>query len=189
MAHLTGARTERKINSIEVVSDDSLRVLRITTTGTGTATIGIREATESEWSTKTIATIDKDDAAVVATIFNGGTIHDYGGLRTRVDGVLTSPFSLPKPEEVKGPMDGDCTPLDIERARAANLLEERQNIQLQLERDHALDKHITADVKGCPACERAIRPGYGDGSLRPQDDEPTSDPELDALDGDESPLP
>lgn len=154
MAHLTGARTERKINSIEVVSDDSLRVLKISTTERGTITVGIREAIESDWSAKTFATIDKDDATIIATLLNGGTINEWGEVRNRIEGVATSPHTLPKPETEKGPMDGDCTPLDIERARAANLLEERQNIQLQLERDHALDKHTTADVPGCPACER-----------------------------------
>jgi hypothetical protein len=154
MGHLTGARTERKINSIEVVSDDSQRVLRFSVNENGSVTIASREAIESDWDAKPIAIIDKDDAAIVATILNGGGVSSYSAIGKRIEAVSVSGHTLPKPEEVKGPMDGDCTPLDIERAKAANLKEERELVQLQMERDHQLDHHVRADVPGCPACER-----------------------------------
>jgi hypothetical protein len=154
MGHVTGARTERKITSIEIVSDDSLKVLKVSVNENGTVAIATRESTESDWTVIPFATVDKEDAQIVATIFNGGGVPSYGETGERIERIPTAGHMLPKPEEQKGPMDGDCTPLDIERAKAANLKEERELVLLQMERDHSLDKHVGADVAGCPACER-----------------------------------
>ncbi|HZL95983.1 MAG TPA: hypothetical protein VFB99_20165 [Vicinamibacterales bacterium] len=167
MGHLAGARTKRTLNSIEVVSDDNTKVLRFVASESGPIKIEIRDSTDSEWSYKPLATLDKVDAEVVAVVLQGGAVSTYvSSATTKIDSMDTQSFNLPKPPDPeKGPLDGDCTPLDIERAKAENLREERRNIELSMERDHALDKHIGFRIDGCPACGRAIYPGHGDGSL------------------------
>lgn len=156
MGHLTGARTKREITQVEVVADDSQRVLRFRASESGSFSIEIRDATASEWSYESFATLDKDDATIVARVMSGGIIA-YDAEFDRVKAIGDA-HSLPKPEDVKGPMDGDCTPLDVERAKAENLREAKELVQLEMERDHALDRHVTGDVPGCPACDRRVIP-------------------------------
>jgi hypothetical protein len=165
MGHLTGARTKREITAVEIVSDDSLRVLKVTTTDSGAVVLNLRDAVDSEWSgAKQFAVLSREDAEIVATILQGGAMPIYGGSRSRIEALPETAHTLPKAEaETKA--EPDCTPLDIERARAANLAEERANIVLTFERDHSRGLH-NPDVPGCPACERRIRPGHGDGSRR-----------------------
>jgi hypothetical protein len=159
MGRLTAAHTKRAITSVEVVSNDSLRVLRFVASEAGHFDIDTRDATESEWSFKTFATLGKEEAEVIATILSGGTIGQWSSaLLSRIEGIPTTTHNLPKPEEAKDPMSGDCTPLDIERAKAENLREAKELIQLEMERDHALDRHVGADVTGCPACDRKVLP-------------------------------
>ena len=165
MAHLTAPKTERTISEVEVVSDDSMQVLLIGRAD-NVVKIRLRDATESNWASKVIATLDKRDAEVIATIFETGYISTYGSVQSTVDGLPSGTHSIEKPVAEKGPLDGDCTPLDIARAEAENLREAKEIVLLEMERDHALDKHITAYVNGCPACDRATYPGHGDGSLK-----------------------
>lgn len=165
MAHLTAPNTKRTIDSVEVVSDDSTKVLRFNVTDKGVATITLRDATASHWSATQIATLDRRDAEVVATILTGGSISEYGNAKETIDALPTSYHTLEKPEADKPVTDSDCTALDIERAKAENIREQKQLVELELERDHARDYHTTASVPGCLACERAIYPGHGDGSL------------------------
>ena len=156
MGHLTGARTKRQITSVEVVSDDSQRVLRFIANESGSYSIEERAATDSEWSFKPFATIAKEDAAVIAVILKGGDTTYDNGVFDRAKS-LSGAHKLPEPESAKD-AEGDCTPLDIERAKAANLQEAKQLVQLEMERDHSLDRHVGADVPGCPACERKVIP-------------------------------
>jgi hypothetical protein len=162
MGHIQGKSTEHRLTGIEVVTDDSQQVFRFTRDKDGVITISQRASTEDGWSARQIIRLDKDDASTIASVLNGSDIQH---VLDKIKAIPADQFSLPKPESVKGPMDGDCTPLDIERAKAQNLLEERENIKLQMNRDHFLDKHVGFTVDGCPACEKSTRPGHGDGSL------------------------
>lgn len=164
MAHLTAPRTKSFINEVEVVSDDSTQVLKFYGDADG-VTISLRDATDSNWSAKRIATLDRRSAEVIATILQGGQISEYGSVNEAIKGLTDASHQLERPETVEPTKDSDCTALDIERAKAENLKEERRNIELSMERDHALDKHVGYRIDGCPACERAIYPGHGDGSL------------------------
>lgn len=160
MGHLTGAAVTRLLKSIEVVSDDHQRVLRFQPRDSGGALISIRDATDSQWSYKDFAVLTPQDAKVVSAILNGGDLSHTYGVEEVVTNVQTSAHTLPKPEEAKAEGEGDCTPLDIERAKAANLQEAKQLVQLEMERDHSLDRHVTGDVPGCPACERKVIPSW-----------------------------
>jgi hypothetical protein len=157
MAHLTAPSTKRTISEVEIVSDDSMQVIKVYTDGEG-AGISIRAATDSSWGATRIATLDKRSAEVIATVLQGGTISEYGSVKELIAGLPTTSHSIEKPVAEKGPMDGDCTPLDIERAKAENLREAKELVQLEMERDHSLDRHATGDVPGCPACDRKVIP-------------------------------
>jgi hypothetical protein len=183
MGHLTGAATERQLTSIEIVSDDGQQVLRIQPDDHGVK-VSIRDATESQWSYKDFARLDTADAKLIAAVFEGGRIDHRYGIEDVLGGIPTQHHSIPKPEAAKAEGEGDCTPLDIERAKGANLQEAKQLLLLELGRDHALDRH-NSDVPGCPACETRIRPGFGDGSLRPGD---TDREHVVADDGDDVPF-
>jgi hypothetical protein len=159
MGHLTGAAVTRLLKSIEIVSDDSQRVLRVQPRDGGGVLFSIRDATDSQWSYKDFAVLDPQSAKVVAAVLSGGGDLAYSyGIDETVANVPTNPHVLPKPEEAKAEGEGDCTPLDIERAKAANLQEAKQLVQLEMERDHSLDRHVTGDVPGCPACDRKVIP-------------------------------
>jgi len=170
MGHLSAAKLKQQVTSVEVVSDDSQRVLRFSG-GPDSFTIAIRDATESEWSATTFATLSREDAKLVSVVLSGADLDYQPGVVEQVKGVKAV-HRLPAPEVEKGPLDGDCTPLDIERAKAENLKEERENIQLQMERDHSLDRHASGDVPGCPACDRKVIP-----SAMPEDRSADADPE------------
>ena len=166
MAHLTAPATKNIITEVEVVSDDSKQVIKFY----GSAdeiTISIRDATDSYWSFKRIATLDKRSAEVIATILQGGEISKYGSVSDAIKGLPTTAHTLEKPEAEKPVTDSDCTALDIERAKAENLRESKAIIELELERDHSLDRHVTGDVPGCPACDRKVIP-----SIPMDDDSP-----------------
>lgn len=169
MAHLSGVETKRTVESIEVVSDDSLRVFRFERTSTGVR-ISERKAHQSYWDAVTFATLDRKDASLLNTLLGGGAVYSdetFTELTNR-----NQRHVLPNPEpEVDEAEQARCAELDIERAKAENLREQREIVLLELGRDHANDKHMARDVEGCVACENRIRPGYGDGSLREQDDE------------------
>lgn len=167
MGHLAGIQTQQELTSIEIVSDDAQQVLRIQPLDNGVR-IAIRDAADNHWSYKEFARLDPADAKIIAAAFEGGRIDHVYGIEDTLKGVPTSMHTIPKPEPAPGEpvtTDSDCTALDIERAKAANIAEAKQLVQLEMERDHALDRHVGAEVPGCPACERRIRPGYGDGSL------------------------
>lgn len=162
MAHLTGAKTKNTLDSIEVVSDDSLRVLRFRHSEGGEFFIETRDATESDWNYKSFALLRGEDANVIASVLRGGDLNLYGA--PKIEGISKTAHTIPKPEDDK-PAEPDCSPLEVEQAKAANIEKQRQVVELELERDHAKDLHVGAMVPGCPACDRRISPGYGDGSL------------------------
>jgi hypothetical protein len=152
MGHLSGIETKRTVSDIEVVSDDLQRVLRFSLTSTG-ITIAERKAHQSYWDTTTIATLDKKDASLLNTLIGGGFVYSDSTFEALTNRNVRHQLPDPNP-----PVDEDeqrrCSELDIERAKAANLAEQKELLTLENERDHANDKHITSDVPGCPACER-----------------------------------
>lgn len=153
---VTGKTTRETIESIEIVSDDMTQVMVLERDGDNLR-IKMRDATGSRWDLKEFAKLTPRDRQAVGVIFDGGQIQSWQ--RTYLDDITDQSFSMPKPPEPEDEATGDCTPLDIERAKAANLEEERANIALQMELDHSRDKHVTADVPGCPACDRKYIPG------------------------------
>lgn len=61
----------------------------------------------------------------------------------------------------------DRTSDPTQHDREASLIERRiEVVRMELALDHARGLH-NPPAHGCDGCESAIRPGYGDGSLRP----------------------
>ena len=152
---VTGKTTKETIESIDIVSDDMTQVMVLERDGEDLR-IKIRESTGSRWDAKPFTRLSGREQNAISVIFGGGQISSWQ--RSYLEDVSDQSFSLPKPETVEPDATGDCTPLDIERAKAANLKEQREIIELEMERDHALDRHVTGDVPGCPACDRKYIP-------------------------------
>jgi hypothetical protein len=172
-----GGRTVRSlITSLEVLSDDEKQVLMLDRQEDGSIVIKTRAPHESAWSSNGPRfEVKAADARMLGSMLRS---EDQNWNRTALEEIETADFTAPEPEEViekrLREKVGECSELDIERAKAANLAEQRKNIELEMERDHALNKHVGYRIDGCPACGRAIYPGHGDGSLHPaQPDAPT----------------
>jgi hypothetical protein len=166
MAQLGGRSIRTLITALEVLSDDEKNVLMVNRNEDGSVQIKTRLRYASSWGSEgpTFA-VKAEDARTLALLLGS---QDASYHRTKLDDISSSDFSAEKPQEVldaeAGETPGDCTELDIERAKAANLTEQRAIVELELRRDHALDKHVGWEVEGCPSCDRSIRPG--DGSLQ-----------------------
>lgn len=182
MATLGGRSSVTRLTALEVLSDDGTLVLMFDRQDdAGSMVIKTRKPWESAWSSDgTRFSVLSQEAKLLGQLLSNG---DVSYSRAQIEAINASDFTAQAPISVPGDQvptstEGDCTPLDIERAKAQNLKEERENILLQMERDHALDHHVGAMVPGCPACDRRIRPGYGDGSLPASEPttEPTDDP-------------
>jgi hypothetical protein len=168
MTSKLGGRSVRTlITSLEVISDDQKHVLMLDRGENGDVTVKVRFAYENYWSASgPVFSVDDKDARVLGSLLRSEDQHHY----TRfLDEIETSKIQREKPREVieaeLATKPAECTELDIERAKAANIAEERRNIELSMERDHALDKHVGFRIDGCPACERQISPGHGDGTF------------------------
>lgn len=166
-ARLGGIATRTQITSLELLSDNGEQVLMLDRQEDGSIIVKTRKPHESAWgSNGPRYEVKASDARLLGAML---TSQDQRYNNHVIEDISTVDFTAPEPEDViearLREKVGDCTQLDIERAKAANLAEEKANLLLQLERDHSLDKHNPM-VDGCPTCERAIYPGHGDGSLR-----------------------
>jgi hypothetical protein len=156
MATLAGRAIRTVIHSLEVVSDDSQTVLMLDRGTDGSVVLKIRKAHEDSWSaTGPRFNVVQSDAAILAQAINGSDVQ-YS--RKAVEEVPVADFRLPNPEPVEDPNKPDCSQLDIERARAENLREEREVLADQFRLDHSRDKHYSANVVGCPTCEAKVIP-------------------------------
>jgi hypothetical protein len=164
-----GGRTIRTIiTQLEVLSDDGSLVAMFDRGEDGSVLLRTRLPHESPWKSETPRfSITKNDALTLGHLLMSA---DAQYRRVVIDEIDSSDFTAPAPEtpEPSG-TTADCTQLDIERARAQNITEERELLRLSNIRDHSLDKHIGSAVEGCPSCDERVRPGHGDGSL-PEDD-------------------
>lgn len=159
-AQLSGRATRTLITSMEVLSDDEKQVLMLDRQEDGSIIIKTRAPHESPYySDGPRWEVKAKDARILGALLRS---EDQQYSETMLKEISSSKVTRDKPPEViekeLREKIGDCSELDIERAKAANLVEEKANLLLGLERDHALDKHITADVPGCPACERKTNP-------------------------------
>lgn len=174
MGQLTGISKRTTVQYIEVVADDSSAVLMISTHG-DRVTLQTRLPHEDRWShAKTPEfTIQSGDKSLLASIINGA---DVSWQRTKLDEISGAAFSLPNPNpEPDEDEQRRCAELDIERAKAANLAEEKALLQTRMSVDHINNKHGNYEIAACELCEMRIRPGRGDGSLPAPEDVPSED--------------
>lgn len=190
-ARLGGIATRTQITSLELLSDNGEQVLMLDRQEDGSIIVKTRKPHESAWgSNGPRYEVKASDARLLGAML---TSTDQRYNNHVIEDISTVDFTAPEPEDViearLREKVGDCTQLDIERAKAANLTEEKANLLLRLATDHANGKHEDGWYgEGCTACENRIRPGYGDGSLREQDDEPNTDPESDVVADDSFPF-
>lgn len=151
MAHLTGRSIKTVINTVEIVSDDTSQVISINRHEDGSVSLTIRSAYKSNWDTSSQFSVSKADASLLGIALSG---NDAQYVTEKVKSIPSASFKVDNPNPEPDPNKPDCTQLDIERAKAENLKEERELLALSNERDHALDKHVGAVIPGCPACER-----------------------------------
>lgn len=150
MAQLGGRQIRTTIQSLEILSDDGNHVIMIDQIPTGGTTVVIRKTYETAWANEGIKfTLPSRESRIIATaIGNTDAQYQYSDLMT----VPSMDFRAENPEEAKS-NEPDCTQLDIERAKAANLAEEKELLRLNLIRDHTLDKHVGNRVEGCQECD------------------------------------
>lgn len=159
-AQLSGRETRTLITALELLSDDEEQVLMLNRQEDGSVILRTRQPYENAWSASGPRyEVKAEDARRLSQLLGSQDIYSSSYL----DDIPAKKISRNKPPEVVeaelANKPAECTELDIERAKAENLKEQREIVQLELERDHAQDKHITADVPGCPACERKdLRP-------------------------------
>lgn len=205
-ARLGGRSIRTIITALEVLSDDGSLVAMFSRSEDGSASLRTRLPHEPSWGGESPRfSITKADAATLGHLLMSA---DAQYRLTTLNDIDASTFTGPAPErpEPSG-TTADCTQLDIERARAQNITEERELLRLSNIRDHGLDKHVRAEIQGCESCENVVipstawpfKPGHmtldeeaaslknggvdnkGNYAERPQDDEPTSDPESDVF--------
>jgi len=156
MGTLTGLTKTTHIERIEVVSIERDWVMVVERRKDANATtVTIRKASESTWNaTGPVFTIEDKDTSLVSAAILG---QDAGWqLRDRAIEVATFTAEDINEKAVAAEVEARCSQLDIERAKAANIAEERELLRLSLKRDHSLDKHITAYVEGCESCDSGI---------------------------------
>ncbi len=186
MASLGGRNLRTIVTSLEVLADNGEDVLmfdRIEEAQGGGVKIRTRKVWESPWSYDGATfMVGRTDADILAKIV-GGTDAQYqlGALQS----ISASDFTGKNPnvvdeDAVAKEVEARCSQLDIERAKAANLAEEKEVLARTLTVQHMDNKH-DRDVEGCVMCENRIRPGHGDGSFV---DEPFAEsmPSVDADD-------
>lgn len=158
MASLMGLRKRLTVPQIEVVSDKHDGVLVIQHNEQG-ATITVRKPWEATWNASGPSfTVEKKDVPVIVAALQGGDAE--WTMRDRI--IPTDTFTAEDVNEaaVAKEVEARCSQLDIERAKAANIAEEKEALTLALKVQHMDDKHITRSVDGCPICE--MRYDYSD---------------------------
>jgi hypothetical protein len=175
-AQLSGRTLRTLLTELELLSNDETQVLTFLRNQDGTIVIRTRLPHEDYWSSSGARfEISEKDARTLGMLLKS---EDVSYNRSTIEEISSTHLKREKPAEILEKelreKIGDCSELDIERAKATRIAEEKDLLKLQNSRDHALDKHIGQTVDGCVECENRIRPGYGDGSLREQDDEPVS---------------
>lgn len=166
-ATLSGRATRTLITSLELLSDDETQVLMLDRQEDGSIVIKVRAPYESTWSASGPRyEVKAADARHLSQLFGSQDIYSSSYL----DDIPAKKISRDKPREVieaeLAQKPAECTELDIERAKAANLEEQQKVLRVELDRDHGRGLHDNNEVESCVMCQNRIRPGYGDGSRR-----------------------
>jgi len=155
MAQLGGKSIRTVVTSLEILSDDGKQVLMLDAQDGGVK-IRVRQAFESAWGSYNGWTVSKGDAEIVAKIVAN---HDAQYNLSALNAISSTDFTA---EDVRGAaiekeVEARCSQLDIERAKAANIAEEKDLLAKTLVVQHLDDKHMTASITGCELCEEADR--------------------------------
>ena len=169
MAQLSGRKFVSRILQLEVVSDDAKHVLVITRddSPSGLTKLTVRKAWESLWgSDGPVFTLEPTQLGTIGMALSGA---DASWDVESVKRVKYDSFMADDPDPKPDPNRPDCSQLDIERAKAANMTEQAALIKAEMVLDHSRDKHVTGDVTGCPSCEnKHITPALGGSDDRPK---------------------
>jgi hypothetical protein len=159
MSQLVGKTIVTKITGLDIVSDDGKHVLRIIQEGDKVKLVE-RDANDNPfgWTNRIVYTLEDEQKNLVSIAVRNG---DAQYERSQLDKINGTQFQIeqPKPDE---PPTTDCSPIAVADAQAAAALvasEARiEAIKFELRLDHTRNKHITADVEGCPLCESKVLP-------------------------------
>jgi hypothetical protein len=158
MSQLVGKTVVTKITGLDIVSDDGKHVLRVTQNG-DTIQLVERDANDSPygWKDRITYTLDGSQQTLVSlAVRNGDAQYDRGAL----DKITSTQFQIEQPK-VDEPTT-DCSPIAVADAQAAAALVEKEAkieaVKFEMRLDHTRDRHITADVEGCPLCEGKVLP-------------------------------
>jgi hypothetical protein len=159
MAQLGGKNVRTLLTSLEVLSDDGKTVLMLDSAdglGGGGVKIKVRKPFESTYNYDLPTwTVTKKDAETLSKVMLNGEIK-Y--MLATVEGIVETRFTAEdvNGNEVEKQVEARCSQLDIERAKAANIEEEKDLLAKTLIVQHMDDKHVSISVDGCRYCEAAI---------------------------------
>lgn len=157
MAQLVGKTITTKITGLDIVSDDGKHVLRVVHDGEKIQLVE-RDANDSPygWENRILYTLDSDQKDLVAIAVRNG---DAQYNRSQLEKVTSTQFQIEQPKPAEEPTT-DCSPIAVADAQAAASLVEKEArieaIKFEMRLDHTRDRHITADVEGCPLCEGTV---------------------------------
>lgn len=159
MAQLGGRNVRTLLTSLEVLSDDGKTVLMLDSAdglGGGGCKIKVRKPFESTYAYDIPTfTLTKKDAETLSKVMLNGEIKYM--IQT-VEGIVEARFTAEDVNgaEVEKQVEARCSQLDIERAKAANIEEEKDLLAKTLIVQHMDDKHVSISVDGCRYCEASI---------------------------------
>lgn len=162
MATLGGKSIRTIVTSLEVLSDDGKHVLMLDQASSdGGVRIRVRKTHDSKWGyDHPTFTVSKQDAEIVTKIVGSS---DAQYIAERLRSIDSTDFTAPAPidpDEVERKIEERCSQLDIERAKAANMEEEKALLTKRLIVQHMDDKHIRESVVGCPKCDSAAERAF-----------------------------
>jgi hypothetical protein len=157
MSQLTGKSTRTEITRLEIVSDDSKRVLAISKEGDKIKLIE-RDANDNPygWENRIIYTLDAEQKKLVGIAI---LTTDAAYNLKELDKISITQFQIPQPEPEKEPI-ADCSPIAVADAQAAAALVAKEArieaVQFEMRLDHTRDKHAYEHVEGCPLCVESV---------------------------------
>jgi hypothetical protein len=125
--------------------------------GGGGVKIKVRKPFESTYNYDLPTwTVTKKDAETLSKVMLNGEIKYM--IQT-VEGIVETRFTAEDVNgaEVEKQVEARCSQLDIERAKAANIAEEKDLLAKTLVVQHMDDKHLKTSIIGCEICEENIR--------------------------------
>ena len=160
MSQLTGKNIRTEIRQLEIVSDDGKRVITIDWMPDGSTKLIERDANDQPygWENRTTYTLEPEQKNMVSVAIQHA---DASYNRANLDKITPTRFQIPQPEPEP---EENCSPIAIADAQAASALTVKEArieaVKFELRLDHARDKHISADVEGCPVCDAKFNSAY-----------------------------